>query len=366
MTRQSRYWIGIVALVIVVSATGAGIGQSLAQTAPPNSYYGTVESSTGTEAPAGTTIVAVANGKVQDSITVDTAGQYGSSEPTGDKLRVSSDIDSEVTFYIDDADGAQASESDPNPETEVEQLNLTFPAGTFGGPTSTPTPTPTETATPTATSTPTETATPTATPTPTETATPMPTETSTDTPTETATSTPTSMETPSAESDTETQSETTGGTATASPSTKTTVTTTQSGGQIVGTSGNGTVVVRTASLNRTNANVGDSVTVEATVENTGTSSQSATLSLFANGESVRSQTTTVSENGTRQVTFQYQLNQSGNVTLRVGPTTAGTVTVGQGDGRIPWGILRALGMYVALPVAVIYAILKALAIYYGY
>jgi hypothetical protein len=346
MSRAATVSVGLLVLVLVVSATGAGIGQSLAQTAPPNSYYGTAESSTGTEAPEGTTIVAVANGEVQDSITVDPAGRYGSSEPTGDKLRVSSDVDSEVTFHVGDADGAQATESDPDPEGEVEQLDLTFPAGTFGGPTSTPAPA--ETATPTET----------------ETETATPTETETDTPTETETDTPT--DTPSSEPETEIRTEAAGGTATAAQATGTATRPTQSGGQSVGTSENGTVVVRTASLNRTNASVGDTVAVVATVANTGNASQSVTLPLFANGASVQTRTTTVGENGTRQVEFQYRVNQTGNVTLRVGPTTAGTVTVGQSGGLVPWGLLRAIGLYVGLPIAVIYAILKALAIYYGY
>ncbi|MFC6863881.1 hypothetical protein ACFQGE_10425 [Halomicroarcula sp. GCM10025817] len=362
MSRDATFSVGLVVLVLVVGATGAGIGQSLAQTAPPNSYYGAAESSTGTEAPAGTTIVAVANGEVQDSITVEQAGQYGSSEPTGDKLRVSSDIDSAVTFHVGDADGAQATESDPNPEGEVEQLDLTFPAGTFGGPTSTPAPA--KTATPTETETETATPTETETDTPTETETDAPTETETDAPTDAETDTPTSTDTPSSESEAETRTEAAGGTAT--PATGTTVRPTQSGGQSVGTSENGTVVVRTASLNRTSASVGGTVAVVATVANTGNGSQSVTLPLFANGASVQTRTTTVGENETRQVEFQYRVNQTGNVTLRVGPTTAGTVTVGQSGGLVPWGLLRAIGLYVGLPIAVIYAILKALAIYYGY
>ncbi|MFC7133610.1 MULTISPECIES: CARDB domain-containing protein [Salinibaculum] len=87
----------------------------------------------GTDLPAGTTIIAVADGAVRDRITMQTSGQYGGSDATADKLRVSSGIDSNVSFYVEKDDGTRikAEEVDPDPTAEVEQFNLTFPVGTI-------------------------------------------------------------------------------------------------------------------------------------------------------------------------------------------------------------------------------------------
>ncbi|WP_276250420.1 hypothetical protein [Haloarcula rara] len=228
----------VVVLAVIALAT-VGTGPVLGQPAPPNSYYGVAESENGTDAPRGIVIVAVANGEAQDSITVGSNGEYGSSDPSGEKLRVSSSIDSNVTFHVESADGPRAAETDPNPESEVERLDLTFPDGSFDG----------------------EVSTPTATPTPTPTATPTP----TSAPTATATATRTPMQTPQAE------------------------------------------------------------TPAAETE--------------TNTERMRGDARTATRTGTAD----------------------------QSDGGlIPWGLLRPLLMFVVLPIAVIYGILKALAIYYGY
>ncbi|WP_340099754.1 CARDB domain-containing protein [Salinibaculum salinum] len=83
----------------------------------------------------GTTIIAVVNGDVQDSIDVGPDGQYGGSGPTDEKLRVDSSIDSTVHFYVKKDDGTriEANEVDENPTSGTEQLNLTFPDGTASG-----------------------------------------------------------------------------------------------------------------------------------------------------------------------------------------------------------------------------------------
>jgi VCBS repeat-containing protein len=54
------------------------------------------------------------------------------------------------------------------------------------------------------------------------------------------------------------------------------------------------------------------------------------------------------------------------------PTTAGNDSSGDGgggsgdDGLVPWGLLQTILLYVGLPLAVVYGVLKALAIYLGY
>jgi len=120
----------VVVCAVVCSIAVTGVA---GQTAPPNAYYGSAVTNDGTKLPAGTTIIAVADGSVRDRITVDPPGQYGGSDATDDKLRVSSDIDSEVRFYVERDDGTriQADEVDPDPTADVEQFDLTFPVGTI-------------------------------------------------------------------------------------------------------------------------------------------------------------------------------------------------------------------------------------------
>ncbi|WP_191907519.1 hypothetical protein [Haloarcula sp. CBA1131] len=75
---------------------------------------------------------------------------------------------------------------------------------------------------------------------------------------------------------------------------------------------------------------------------------------------------TLSAGESRDIQFRYRANETGEYPVSVGQTSAGTLTVGESDGLIPWGILRAIFLFIFLPVAIIYGILKALAIYYGY
>jgi hypothetical protein len=75
---------------------------------------------------------------------------------------------------------------------------------------------------------------------------------------------------------------------------------------------------------------------------------------------------TLSAGESRDIQFRYRANETGEFLVSVGQTSAGTLTVGESDGLIPWGILRSISLFILLPVALIYAILKALAIYYGY
>lgn len=351
----------VVALVVVLTiGTGTGVSPSFAQTAAPNAYYGAAESSTGTPAPDGTTIVAVANGEVQDSITVDTAGEYGSSEAAADKLRISSGIDSTVTFHVDSASGPEAEETDPDPEGEVEQLDLTFPGGTFGGPTPTPPPTETETPTETATETTTDTSTETATDTTTET----PVETQTDAPSQTDTTATTASGSP--EGTESISPDTTGSAATQAASdteAESVASTTTADGE---RSQADRFRVTDAQLNRTQVPPGGTVAVNATVRNDGNGTESQSVTLSVDGTPVEERNVTLSGGTTDQIAFLYRANQTGEYTITVGFTTAGTLTVGESGGLIPWGLLKTVGLYLGATVAVIYGVLKAIAIYFGY
>ncbi|MHC3381071.1 hypothetical protein [Haloarcula sp. H-GB5] len=376
MTR--RQLVVSAALIALLVMTGVVAGPTLGQTAPPNAYYGAAESTTGTDAPVGTTIVAVANGEVQDSVTVETTGEYGGSDPTADKLRVSSDIDSTVTFHIDGPDGAEAAETDPNPTGEVEQLDLTFPGGTFGG----PTPTPTETDTATETETPTETPTETATATETETGTLTETDTATATKTETATPAETATdavtETATDDARTTESGDTAGSTGDASDGSGSDQSATDgpdaevSAGATSADTGddraqNAALSVTNATLNRTQVPVGGVVAVNATVHNEGNTTATRAVGLTVAGEPVTSRNVTVRADESGSVRFRYRANETGEYPVAVGFASAGTLTVGEsGGGLVPWGLLKTVAMSVAGLLVAVYAVLKALAIYLGY
>lgn len=165
-----RSTITAVVAIVIIGVTFSGV--AFAQLAPPSSYYGEVTSADGTDAPTGTVIVAVADGSVQDDITVQSAGEYGNPDEN-EYLRVPSDFDT-VTFHIGSADGPQA---DPpgavTPESNVTQKDLTFPNGAFDdGGDSTPPEEPTKSLTPEPTTTPDDGSDSTETPTPEPTKTP--------------------------------------------------------------------------------------------------------------------------------------------------------------------------------------------------
>ncbi|MBB6645890.1 PGF-pre-PGF domain-containing protein [Halobellus ruber] len=135
MTTKNILAVAMVALAVVISG---GAAVATAQEDPPGepaSFYGSVEDADGTAAPTGTTIYAVTtdeegNTSVEGSITVETAGQYGGSDATDDKLRIDSGTGTEVRFHVNSADGPQ-SESTYDLDAGVYEQDLTFPAGTF-------------------------------------------------------------------------------------------------------------------------------------------------------------------------------------------------------------------------------------------
>ncbi|MGQ3329902.1 PKD domain-containing protein, partial [Halorubrum sp. FL23] len=74
--------------------------------------------------------MAVVDGEVEATITVETAGEYGGPESDDDKLRVDSNAGDEVRFHVGSADGPQSESTYPL-ESGVYEEDLTFPAGTF-------------------------------------------------------------------------------------------------------------------------------------------------------------------------------------------------------------------------------------------
>ncbi len=138
--------------------------------------------------------------------------------------------------------------------------------------------------------------------------------------------------------------------------------------------------VTNVTLNRTELNTGEPVTINATVENRGESPGSYTAGLAVNGAVVATtDSSPMPANETRTVTFQYAFNRTGEFSLSVNGTTGGTVTVGSGGGGllapvtgvlsslpIPVGLLQPLLMFVVAPLVVLYLVLKGLAVYLGY
>lgn len=138
---------------------------------------------------------------------------------------------------------------------------------------------------------------------------------------------------------------------------------------------------------------GDTLTVNVTVENNGSSNGFYTAGLALNGGVVATDTSPpIPVNDSRTFSVTHSVNETGEFSVSINGTTAGTVTVGSTDsggggllgsvlgflpldildpvfglfGFLPLALLRPLFLFVVLPVAVIYGILKALAIYLGY
>jgi hypothetical protein len=145
------------------------------------------------------------------------------------------------------------------------------------------------------------------------------------------------------------------------------------------------VTVETVELGSSSTAVGQPIEVTATLANTGPDVVNVTVALELDGEVV---TTAVAENILSQqtaasvtipYTFEYTPQQSGTYTVSVNGTEAGsqlTVSGGGGGlfgflgflplGFLPLGILRLIALFVLLPLALVYLVLKALAIYLGY
>lgn len=121
---------------------------------------------------------------------------------------------------------------------------------------------------------------------------------------------------------------------------------------------------------------GETVTVTATAGNTGEELKGSDLELRVNGTVVKTTYVGPINPGDNQsVEFTHQLNETGTATVAINETEAGEVTVTGGGGLfgflsvlsvIPFGLLRTVFLFVALPILVIYLLLKGVAYYMGY
>ena len=123
------------ALLVAVSLS-ATVPGALAQEDPgqPVNIYGTAVDEAGNEVPPGTTIDAVVDGEIRDSLTVEEAGVFGGPGAFDESLAVSTGAGAEVVFTVDGVDGPTALETlSLGGGDDVVELNLTFPGETFAG-----------------------------------------------------------------------------------------------------------------------------------------------------------------------------------------------------------------------------------------
>jgi PKD repeat protein len=135
--------------------------------------------------------------------------------------------------------------------------------------------------------------------------------------------------------------------------------------------------VTAASINATNASVGDTITVNVSVENTEQERAIFVAGLAFNGTTVGTGEQLVPPGGTVDLSFTHAIDRSGTHAVSVNGTSAGTLRVaGESQGVVASTVAGVLGFFstflgtviLALVgiVSVIYLVLKALAIYLGY
>jgi hypothetical protein len=123
-----------VTVACVVACVTVALPGVAAQDDPgdPVNIYGSVADETGTPAPVGTTINAVVDGEVEDSLTVDDAGSFGGPDAFAERLVVNTGAGETVTFTVAGMTGPTAAETVALGEAgSVVEVNLTFPAETF-------------------------------------------------------------------------------------------------------------------------------------------------------------------------------------------------------------------------------------------
>ena len=117
--------VALVAVMVAVAMLGAGGGAVLAQEGPssvPASYYGDVTID-GEPAPEGTEVVAEVDGEELGSIEVTTAGEYGDSDPLGEKLVVENAESGDTVSFV--VDGVAAEETVEWQSGDVQRVDLT-------------------------------------------------------------------------------------------------------------------------------------------------------------------------------------------------------------------------------------------------
>lgn len=155
-------------------------------------------------------------------------------------------------------------------------------------------------------------------------------------------------------------------------------------GESNGTTGNDSepkqFVVTNASLGSNSVDVDEPFAVNATIENRGDDRGVYTAALAVNGTVVTTKTRPIPAGDSIRIRLNYLINRSGEFPISVNGTSAGTLTVGGSDDSdggllaplfgildmLPMGLLRPLALFVVAPLAVIYGVLKGLAIYLGY
>lgn len=138
-------------------------------------------------------------------------------------------------------------------------------------------------------------------------------------------------------------------------------------------------VVTNATLDRTELEPGETLRVNVTVRNGGSNPGFYTAGLALNGSVVTTaESPGVPPNASRTFPIRHRPNDTGTFPVSVNGTAAGTVTVSGGGGLfapiagvlsalpIPFGLLRPLVVFVLVPVVIVWAVLKGVALYLGY
>jgi len=123
----------VLALALAVAAVAVP-GAVLAQEQPgePVNIYGDAGDELGNAAQASTTIYAVVDGEVEDTIAVGENGQFGGNETFDDKLAVNSGAGETVTFTVDSPEGTVALDTvNLTTADGVVEISLTFPGASF-------------------------------------------------------------------------------------------------------------------------------------------------------------------------------------------------------------------------------------------
>jgi hypothetical protein len=120
--------LAVVAVAVVFPGAGAQ------DPGEPVNIYGSAVDEAGNQIPAGTTIYAVVDGEMEDSLTVEEAGTVGGPDTFDERLVVNTGAGESVSFTIDGVDGPEAFETvDLDEASGAVEVNLTFPGETFAG-----------------------------------------------------------------------------------------------------------------------------------------------------------------------------------------------------------------------------------------
>ena len=134
VTRAGPSRLLVFALVLISTLSAGAVAGVVAQEDPgePVNVYGTAADEAGNPIPAGTTVNAVVDGKLADSLTVETAGEFGGPDAFDGQLAVNAGAGESMSFTIGDVNGPTALETvDLQNAGSVVAVNLTFPGETF-------------------------------------------------------------------------------------------------------------------------------------------------------------------------------------------------------------------------------------------